>query len=359
MRTFLFATLIFAVTASAQRGNPRVAFEGESVDAMIAAYMQEHGVDGMSLAIVQAPYVTRATGYGIADRDTRTLVSANTMFDVADMKNAYTAVAAMQLVEAGKLDLATVQPVIRKPAEYARLETMIAAAAGMSYRDFVRKGQFERLGLKHTLFAADLGVSQRESLKPGDRHQRFLREPVLVDPTEPASGNGSSAPDAIYSSATDISIWDIGLAGEILIKDPALRKVLYEPAAANVPTSGPWFFPGHPGLMITTGSGSGFSSLLSRFTHRDELVCVTLLANREGLDLTQLARRIAGAFNPRLGPPAKAAGKRVQQSPFSVAETTARLGANASRVEVWEENGEVWLTADDAALDAVLLEAIQ
>src|SRR5207244_9618338 len=154
--------------------------------------------------------------------------------------------------------------------------------------------------------------------------RRFLQMSSLIDPTEPATGYRAAAAvkpaaSAIYSSASDISFWDIGLAGEILVKDPALRKILYSP------TTGPWTFPGHEGLMIITGSGDGFSSLLSRFTKSDELVCVTLLANKEGLDLTQLARKIAGAHNPKLGPPLAAAGMRVQQSPYSVEQTIGRL----------------------------------
>ena len=58
----------------------------------------------------------------------------------------------------------------------------------------------------------------------------------------------------------------------------------------------------HPGLMITTGNGNGFSSLLSRYTDPSELVCVTLLANKEGLDLHALAQKIAAAHNAKLSP---------------------------------------------------------
>jgi CubicO group peptidase (beta-lactamase class C family) len=322
------------------RGNPDVQLAGESIDAMISAYMKEHGVAGMALAIVQAPYVTRATGFGVGDRERRTLVSANTIFNIAQMKNAFTAVAVMQLVEDGRLGLdhaisrhvpdaqgkSTVRHSLRAPADYPLLERVVASASGQGYREFVRRRQFEPLGLRHTFFAADLKVVPREDVASGGQHRRFLREPALIDPTEPATGYraGAAAPSsserAIYSSASDISVWDIGLAGDILVKDAALRKVLYSPA-----TSGPWFFPGHDGLMVATGSGEGFSSLLSRFTRADELVCVTLLANREGLDLTQLARKIAGAHNPRIGPPASAAGMRVQQSPYGVKETMTRL----------------------------------
>lgn len=89
--------------------------------------------------------------------------------------------------------------------------------------------------MKHTFFAGELKAVAREDVRPGGQHRRFLREPVLIDPTEPAtgyqrSGSATSADAAIYSSASDISVWDIGLAGEILVKDPALRKILYSPA---------------------------------------------------------------------------------------------------------------------------------
>jgi D-alanyl-D-alanine carboxypeptidase len=193
--------------------------------------------------------------------------------------------------------------------------------------------------LKHTFFASELDAVPHEKFTGAEKHQKFLHQANLINPSEPATGyQGPTTQEvprpprqrgAIYASALDVSLWDVGLAGDILIHDPALRKILYTPAAtqdgAAVPTSGPWFFPGHPGLMVSTGSSPGFSSLLSRFTHPDELVCVTLLANKEGLDLTQLARRIAGAYDPKIGPPPGTADRRIQQSPFSVSETMGRL----------------------------------
>jgi D-alanyl-D-alanine carboxypeptidase len=333
---FIFAAAVFASDAPmahAQRGNPEVAYAGSSVDAMIAAFMKENEVPGMAIAIVQAPYITRVEGFGLADKTTRTLVSSNTIFDIAQMRNAFTAVAVMQLVEAGKLSLDdTLRSRLLKPESYPELEALVEKTSGESYEDFVRKHQFEALGLQHTFFRRDLEKQAREKLDAGGRHSKFLHEAGLINPTEPASGYGGDAtPDsrAIYSSGLDVSIWDVGLAGDILVKDPAHRKLLYQPHVSKdgkkIPTSGPWVFPGHEGLMVATGSAGGFSSLLSRFTKSDELVCVTLLANKEGLDLTQLARKIAGAYNPKIGPPLETAAMRTQQSPYSVAETIDRL----------------------------------
>jgi D-alanyl-D-alanine carboxypeptidase len=330
--------------ALAQRGNPEMTFAGETIDQMIASYIKENDVPGMAVAIVQAPYITRVTGYGLADLESRRLVASNTIFDVGQIAEAYLAVAVMQLVEAGKLSLdapagkyidgapkASVGQLIQHKSGLPRaieanlLCDLIAKASGTTCEAYIRTNQIDRLGLKQTFFASELDGLKWEK----EKHGEFLRDPRLINPTEPATGTSAkpSSPEGglrIYASAMDVSIWDIGLAGEILIKDPALRKILYQPAD-GAPSSGPWYFPGHPGLMISTGSGDGFSSLLSRFTDPKELVCVTLLANRDGLDLTQLARRIAGAYDPKIGPPPETASLRAQQSPFSVKETLDRL----------------------------------
>src|SRR5436190_15537324 len=89
----------------AQRGNPRLSYGGQTIDDMIAEFMLDHHVDGMALAIVQAPYIPRVAGYGVADRERKLLASSNTLFDLGQIAEAYTAVAAMQLVERGKLAL--------------------------------------------------------------------------------------------------------------------------------------------------------------------------------------------------------------------------------------------------------------
>jgi D-alanyl-D-alanine carboxypeptidase len=402
------AMLTVSSPALAERGNPAMAFAGQSIDAMIAEYMAENDVPGMALAIVQAPYIPRVTGYGVADRERKLLVASNTLFDIGEMADAYTAVAVMQLVEAGRLALAdpvgrhlpdlpeawravTVRDLLshasgiadfrsapgydparsQAPGELvalvagapmafppgggvadsatdtALLVRLVEAASGEPYRAFVRKNQLDRLGLRFTFFADELDRVLSETVEAsGGRHKQFLADPRYINPTERATGyraggagleaasprSGAAAGNGpILASAMDISIWDIGLAGGILVKDPALRAVLYAPAhlagGGTAPVMGPWRFPGHKGLMYVKGGAPGVSSFLSRFTDPSELVCVTLLANKEGLDLTQLARRIAGAYDARLGPPAAPVGMRLQESPYPVAETLDRLEA--------------------------------
>lgn len=51
------------------RGDFHTLYRGQSVDDLIIEYMEENNIPGMSLAIVQAPYITRVVGYGFADTE--------------------------------------------------------------------------------------------------------------------------------------------------------------------------------------------------------------------------------------------------------------------------------------------------
>jgi uncharacterized protein (DUF302 family) len=135
----------------------------------------------------------------------------------------------------------------------------------------------------------------------------------------------------MFASAEDISLWDIGLAGSLLVSRQENREFLYHGIKLSdgsaVPAHCGWRFPGHKGLMDIEGHVPGFSCYLSRFTDKDELLCVTLCANKEGADLSVLARRIAGAFDPRLGPPVRPSVMISRESCFPVGTTVDRLEA--------------------------------
>ncbi|MBI4962337.1 MAG: serine hydrolase [Desulfomonile tiedjei] len=393
---------------SAKRGDPSVEFEGQAIDDMMAAFMKEHRIPGMTLAIVQAPYISRVVGYGVSDVEKRLLASPKTLWNVGQMTQAYTAVAIMQLVEAGKMTLddpvgghvgdlpvewgpITVRqlmahisglpdytkqaafnpaqeykpgevlalvksrlPLVFQPGtqvansatDFFLLGLVVEKVSGMSYEAFITKNQIERLGLKNTLFASGLpGVKQEPVEKNDLKHKEFLSDPSFINPTEMATGytekdgklvptkpNSSSAwygAAAILASAEDISLWDIGLAGDLLVSKKENRDFLYNAVKLSdgtmVPAHCGWRFPGHKGLMDIEGRVPGFSCYLSRFTDKSELVCVTLCANKEGVDLTALARLIAGAFNRKLGPPVGPKVMTCLESCYPVATTVDRL----------------------------------
>ncbi len=92
-----------------------------------------------------------------------------------------------------------------------------------------------------------------------------------------------------------------------------------------LPGNAGWLFPGHKGLMQIKGTIPGYSAFLSRFTAPNELLCVTLLANKEHLpDLDILARKIAAAFNIQLAAPERVGAETIQ-SPYSVQQTRERI----------------------------------
>src|SRR5574344_2755157 len=87
------------------RGSSDISYLQHSVDEMISSFMEEKGIPGISLAIVQAPYIPRVVGYGVSDEKQKRLVSPNTMFPLGPISQAYAAVALMQLYEAGQVNL--------------------------------------------------------------------------------------------------------------------------------------------------------------------------------------------------------------------------------------------------------------
>lgn len=70
------------------RGSADVSYLGQSVDSMIWEFMKEKGIPGLTLAIVQAPYIPRVVGYGLSDTGERRLASANTMWPAGPISQA-------------------------------------------------------------------------------------------------------------------------------------------------------------------------------------------------------------------------------------------------------------------------------
>lgn len=92
-------------TAMKMRGNPDISYLGHTVDQMIWSFMEQEKIDGLTLAIVQAPYIPRVAGYGYSDSRRRRLASPNTMWPAGPISQAFAAVAVMQLHEDGGLDV--------------------------------------------------------------------------------------------------------------------------------------------------------------------------------------------------------------------------------------------------------------
>lgn len=395
------------------RGSADVSYLGRTVDEMIWEFMDEQKIPGLTLAIVQAPYIPRVVGYGLSDAKQKRLASANTLWPAGPISQAFAAVAIMQLYEDGKIQLddkaATFIPqlptaweeitilqllrhasgiadyrdseqwnafdewsfdaliglVSEEPLQFVPgsdvrqsatnfllLTEIIERVSGMSYHDFVTERQIAYLGLRHTGFAEDLKDFTYENVDLTENiHQLFKKDGKYIDPTEPAASydaDGNPVPrisssalrgfSDIWASAQDISTWDIGLAGAVLIHDPDNRALVYAPwklpDGREVPAVAGWQFYKHRGLMDIKGSIPGYSTFLSRFTDPEELVCVTLMANKEGVDFTNLGRRIAGAFGDLLSTNYDDNQLYLMEGQFSVEDSVSKLERELERREI-------------------------
>lgn len=104
---WVFSALVLAACA-AQRG-PGVAALAPSraaaIDAAVGAGMRRDGTVGMAVGVIENGEIVYLKGYGYADREKKIPVTTQTMFRWASVSKPVTAIAAMQLVERGKLDL--------------------------------------------------------------------------------------------------------------------------------------------------------------------------------------------------------------------------------------------------------------
>ena len=90
-----------ALLSSAEPGGP---VNESSIDAYIRSSMQAARIPGLALGVVQGDRVVYLQGYGVAGPDGRP-VTAQTPFILGSTSKSFTALAVMQLVEAGKIDL--------------------------------------------------------------------------------------------------------------------------------------------------------------------------------------------------------------------------------------------------------------
>ena len=102
------AALVLALLVAAQatsRAAELAAEQQQAVDAAIETFMQKKKVPGLSAAIVVDWQLCYERGYGLADVENEVPATPQTMYRLASISKMLTAVAVLQLVESGELDL--------------------------------------------------------------------------------------------------------------------------------------------------------------------------------------------------------------------------------------------------------------
>ena len=89
-------------------------------DRLLTSFVREHAIPGAALAVVRDGHLMLARGYGWADLQAGTPVQPRSLFRIASLSKPITAVAILQLVDRGKLTLASrpfqLLPPVSEPA---------------------------------------------------------------------------------------------------------------------------------------------------------------------------------------------------------------------------------------------------
>ncbi len=99
-------TLTLALTIGNVNASPTLQGQTDfaAIDAYVAAQVDDLGIPGLALGIVQDGQIVYLQGFGVADSSGRA-VTPQTPFYIGSTTKSFTALAVMQLVEAGKIDL--------------------------------------------------------------------------------------------------------------------------------------------------------------------------------------------------------------------------------------------------------------
>lgn len=95
--------IVFCFSLLANRGYSQKQTVAEKINQFIQEKLAKSSLPGLSVAVVHGDSILLSKGYGITGKNTQ--VTANTPFAIASLSKAFTAMAVMQLVEAGKIDL--------------------------------------------------------------------------------------------------------------------------------------------------------------------------------------------------------------------------------------------------------------
>ena len=88
-----------------------------TIDRLVPQLMEEHHVPGVAIAVISEGRVAWSKAYGVSDAASKTPVTSETLFEAASMSKPVFAILALQLADAGRLDLD--RPLVEYSSELA------------------------------------------------------------------------------------------------------------------------------------------------------------------------------------------------------------------------------------------------
>lgn len=344
MRALGLGLLILSLAATAQAAPDPV----ERADAIVRRAMAEQHIPGLQIAVIKDGKIVMSRAYGVADLAKQTPVTPGTIFPLNSITKAFTGVAAMREVEAGRLDLSkpiggyvadlpgawrdievrrllshtsglpdfddsdgdgaaawakTLAKPIRFPpgqrfeynqTNYALVQMAINGLRGRAPDATLAGEQIALAGMSRTGFgdARDAGPERVTSYgyRKATPDQPVVRTEIFSPMHRAAAG--------MVTTASDVARWMIALQGDTLLK-PATKQAMWTPVSYSDGKIGQWGMgwlvldrPTHRAVAMTGGSRSAV------YLYPDDKVGVVLLTNLGGSTPEDLVDEIAQGFIP-------------------------------------------------------------
>lgn len=351
---FLFlASLFLPLPASAA---PARDAKAEQVDRYLRSQMEALKIPGMQAAVVQGGKIVLLRSYGTASVELGVRVTDRTVFSINSIAKAFTRVAAMRMVEAGKLDIAApvsayldglpeawrgvtirqllshmsglpdvtraptvetdaeaawawvqAQPIRFPPGErfdycqtnYTLILRVLNKLAGLAPDAPLGTPQFEAAGMSLTRYGDSTEIVPGKA--PSYRWTRaHPGEPGVLRPAIERFLPFRRAASGLNSNAADMARWMIALRdGKLLGK--ASLETMWAPVPFNNGTQGQW---GLGWIALPRGDGRAVGMTgggrAAFFYYPEQDVGVALLTNLAGAFPEDFVDRIASVYAPGL-----------------------------------------------------------
>ena len=324
----------------------------DDVDSYVETQRQWLHIPGLSLAVVKEGKIIKAQGYGLANVETDTLATPESVFKIGSVSKQFLAAAIMLLVQDGKVGLddsigkyleaapdawkditirhllTHTSGLVREAPDFDPFKAqsdadVIKAVAPLPLRfepgekwEYSNAGYYVLAEIIHRVSGMPWGqfVADRLFAPAGMTASRTTTADIVPHRASGYSSRGhklQNAPDwialrpsgAFLSTALDLAKWDVALSTDMILK-AAFREAMWTPVKLKSGVTYPYGF----GWFVDTINGHrrirhdgglpGFSSDFERFV--DDRLTVIALANAENRDLRDLALRVAGFYLPAL-----------------------------------------------------------
>jgi len=328
------------------------AARADRVDDYINRQLQRRHIPGLSLAVIENGKIVKAKGYGLANLETKTPATADTVYKIGSVSKQFIAAGIMLLVQDGKLSvddrigkflpvptawaditvrnllthtsgfvedppgfepfatqteaeiltLAATKPLLSPPGEkcsysnlgYFALAEIIFQVSGKPWGTFLTDRVFRPTGMVATR------TTTTTELVPGRANGYTTKDERVVNAENWVAVRPSGA---FLSTVTDMAKWDLALYTDNVLT-PKSKEAMWTPLTlrdgSRVPygfgwSVNPWM--GHR-MISHNGNLPGFNSEFDRFP--DDKLSVVVLVNTDRADPGAIARKVAGMYRSAL-----------------------------------------------------------